>query len=215
MISTCVQIPANVAEHLRDDEIHVWHLPYHRRRGRAPLRSLLAGYLGIDAHQLALAEGVHGRPALAGAQDPSLDFNWSHSGEHALIAIARSIRPGIDLECLRRRPRALDIARRYFSADEVAALSAVPEAGRSAAFLELWTAKEAVLKALGRGIAFGLERLSICRVDGQLALRRLDGDDAGAWQLHALRIDSSLVAALAWRGEQRRIRLWTLASDVR
>jgi len=213
MISARAQIPVNVAEHLRDDEIHVWHLPYHRQHGRAPLRSVLASYLGIDAHQLTLTDGEHGRPALAGVQDPSLDFNWSHSGDHALIAIARSIKPGIDLECLRMRPRALDIARRYFTADEAAALSAVPAAGRSAAFLELWTAKEAVLKALGRGIAFGLKRLSISRAGGQLTLHQLDGDDAGAWQLHALHVDSSLVAALAWRGEKRRIRLWTLASD--
>jgi len=212
MISARAQIPANVAEHLRDDEIHVWHLPYRRQHGRAPLRSVLSGYLGIDADQLMLTEGEHGRPALTSALDPSLDFNWSHSGDHALIAIARSIKPGIDLECLRMRPRALEIARRYFSADEAAALSAVSPAGRSAAFLELWTAKEAVLKALGRGIAFGLKRLSISCAGGQLMLQRLDGDDAGAWQLRALRIDSSLVAALAWRGDERRIRLWALAS---
>ncbi|MDE2155493.1 MAG: 4'-phosphopantetheinyl transferase superfamily protein [Xanthomonadaceae bacterium] len=215
MISARVQIPANVAEHLRDDEIHVWHLPYLRQHGRAPLRSVLASYLGIDVQQVILTDGEHGRPALDRVRDPSLDFNWSHSGDHALIAIARSIRPGIDLECLRTRPRALDIARRYFTADEAAAVSAVPAASRSAVFLELWTAKEAVLKALGRGIAFGLNRLSISGAGGLLTLHQLDGEDPGAWQVHALHVDSSLVAALAWRGEKRRIRLWTLASDDR
>src|SRR3546814_6405959 len=59
--------------------------------------------------------------------------------------------PGIDLERQRPRARALEIAERYFSADEAAALAALPAADRSVAFLELWTAKEAVLKALGRG----------------------------------------------------------------
>ena len=211
MISARAQIPANVAEHLRDDEIHVWHLPYQRQHGRAPLCTVLAAYLGIDAHRVTLTNGEHGRPALACAPDPTLDFNWSHSGDHALIAVARSIKPGIDLECLRARPRALDIARRYFSADEAAALSALPLASRSAAFLELWTAKEAVLKALGRGIAFGLERLSITSTGGRPILQQLDGDDVNAWQLHALHVDSSLVSALAWRGEKRHIHLWALA----
>ena len=108
----------------------------------------------------------------------------------------------------------LEIAERYFSVDETAALAALPAAERSAAFLELWTAKEAVLKALGRGIAFGLNRLSIASAVDRLQLQRLEGDDVGAWQLQRLDIDSSLVATLAWRGGERRIRLGTLASGA-
>jgi len=204
---------ANVAEHLRDDEIHVWRLDYRPAHGRAPLRAVLAAYLGTTPEQVTLTDGEHGRPALATGHDPSLGFNWSHSGGQALIAIGRHIAPGIDLECLRPRARALEIAERYFSTDEATALAALPAAERSAAFLELWTAKEAVLKALGRGIAFGLNRLSIASAVDRLQLQRLEGDDAGAWQLQRLDIDSSLVAALAWRGGERRIRLGALASS--
>jgi len=203
---------ANVAEHLRDDEIHVWRLDYRPALGRAPLRAVLAAYLGIAPEQVALTHGKHGRPLLAVGLDPSLGFNWSHSGGHALVAVGRHITPGIDLECLRPRARALEIAKRYFGTDEAAALAALPEAERSAAFLELWTAKEAVLKALGRGLAFGLDRLSIASAADRLQLRRLEGDDVGAWQLQRLDIDRCLVAALAWRGGERRIRLATLAS---
>jgi 4'-phosphopantetheinyl transferase len=205
---------ANVAEHLRDDEIHVWRLDYRPSHKRAPLRGVLAAYLGIAAEQVALADGEHGRPALAAGLDPSLGFNWSHSDGQALIAIGRHIAPGIDLERLRPRTRALEIAERYFSVDEAVALAALPAAERSAAFLELWTAKEAVLKALGRGIAFGLNRLSIASAVDRLQLQRLEGDDVGAWQLQRLDIDSSLVATLAWRGGDRRIRLGTLASGA-
>lgn len=212
MIAAHAPTFANVAEHLRDDEIHVWRLDYRPQYGRAPLRTVLAAYLGIAAEQVALTHGEHGRPLLAVGLDPSLGFNWSHSGEHALVAVGRHVAPGIDLECLRPRTRALEIAERYFSTDEAAALAALPEAERSTAFLELWTAKEAVLKALGRGIAFGLDRLSIASAVDRLHLQRLEGDDVGAWQLQRLDIDDSLVAALAWRGGARRIRLGTLAS---
>lgn len=212
MTATHAPTLANVAEHLRDDEIHVWQLDYHPQHGRQPLRSVLGAYLGITADRVTLINGEHGRPALAEAHDRSLGFNWSHSGSHALIAVGRGVVPGIDLEQLRARPRALEIARRYFSSDETAALMALPAAVRDAAFLDLWTAKEAVLKALGRGLAFGLDRLSITSAADRLILQRLEGEDVGAWQLQRLAVDTTLVAALAWRGDVRRIRLGTLAS---
>jgi 4'-phosphopantetheinyl transferase len=161
MIAMHAPTLANLAGHLRDDEIHVWHLAYRREQGRAPLRRVLAAYLGIDADAVTLVDGEHGRPALATSHDQSLGFNWSHSGDQALIALGRHVMPGIDVERRRERPRALEIAQRYFSIDEAATLATLPAVDRSTAFLELWTAKEAVLKALGRGIAFGLHRLSI------------------------------------------------------
>jgi 4'-phosphopantetheinyl transferase len=213
MIATPVRTLAKLAEPLRDDEIHVWRLDYRKAQGRAPLRGVLAAYLGIEPAQVMLTDGEFGRPALAITHDPSIGFNWSHSGTHALVAVARRIAPGIDLERRRPRERALEIAERYFSADESAHLATLPVEQRSAAFLELWTAKEAVLKALGRGIAFGLDRLSIASAAGDLRLQRLEGEDAGAWQLQRLDVDPGLIAALAWRGGERRIRLGTLASE--
>ncbi|GAB2540283.1 4'-phosphopantetheinyl transferase family protein [Rhodanobacter koreensis] len=213
MIASHAQTLANVAEHLRDDEIHVWHLAYRHAQGRAPLRQVLAAYLGTEADAVALIDGEHGRPAFAAAHDSPIGFNWSHSGDHALIAIGRHVVPGIDLEHVRPRPRALDIARRYFSADEATALASLPTEDRSVAFLELWTAKEAVLKALGRGLAFGLHRLSIASNDAHLSLQQLEGEDAQAWQLQRLAVDATLLAALAWRGTARQIRLHRLASN--
>ncbi len=212
MIATHALTLAKLAERLRDDEIHVWRLDYQPQQRREPLRAVLGAYLGIDSGRVTLTDGEYGRPALARAHDQSLGFNWSHSGGHALIAIGRWIAPGIDLERLRPRPRALEIASRYFTDDELAALTALSPNGRHAAFLELWTAKEAVLKALGRGLAFGLDRLSVTSSVDRLTLQRLEGEDVLAWQLQRLPVDAALVAALAWRGEARRIRLGTLAS---
>jgi 4'-phosphopantetheinyl transferase len=212
MTATHAQTLANLAEHLRDDEIHVWQLDYRPAHGRNPLRSVLGAYLGIEADRVTLINGEHGRPALADGHDQSLGFNWSHSGNRALIAVGRRVAPGIDLEQLRARPRAMEIARRYSSAAEAEALAALPATARDAAFLEMWTAKEAVLKALGRGLAFGLDRLSIASMAGRLILQQLEGDDVEAWQLQRLAVDATLVAALAWRGGTRRIVLGTLAS---
>jgi 4'-phosphopantetheinyl transferase len=211
MQTTDGQTATEIAQHLLDDEIHVWRLGYRRELGRAPLRALLAAYLGERPEALVLIDGEHGRPGLA-APHESLAFNWSHSGDRALLAIARGIAPGIDLERWRPRPRALEIAQRFFCAEEAAALAMLDAEQLTSAFLELWTAKEAVLKALGRGIAFGLDRLRFTAPPAAPGLLWLEEDDASEWQLQRLLADGEFVATLAWRGGPRHIRTWTLAA---
>lgn len=203
-------IPA-IATELDDDALHVWRLPYDRGRGRAPLLGLLGGYLGVPADAVRLVAGPHGRPQLATAPGQTLDFNWSHSGDCALVALGHRIAPGIDVERRRARPRALELAQRYFDPAESAWLAEQPAERRDEAFLALWTAKEAVLKALGRGLAFGLHRLAIDFGSGAPRLQRLEHDDAGAWQLRELAIDQGHVASLAWRGAERHVHRWVLA----
>src|SRR5512139_3797885 len=152
-----------LAEGLGDDEIHVWAIPYAPASGRAPLRRLLPRYLGTRADAVELADGTHGRPELAGLRRNELRFNWSHSGDRALVAIARSVQPGIDLEhCARRGARdVLALAHRFFAPQEAQALAALTAEERPSAFLQLWTVKEAVLKAQGRGLAYGLHRVVV------------------------------------------------------
>lgn len=212
MIGTPTSATCNPVEHLAEYAVHVWHFAYQRADGRAPLLALLARYLGGGPEAIHLVNGEHGRPRFDPALDPTLDFNWSHSGNYAAVVLARHVAPGIDLEQLRERSNALPLAQRFFHPDEAAMLAALPAAQRSAAFLELWTAKEAVLKATGRGIAFGLHRLRVVR-DTPVRLAWLDGDDANAWQLQRVPVDNAHVAALAWRGGTRHVsvRQWLAA----
>ena len=69
---------------------------------------------------------------------------------------------GVDVERVRPRPRALDLARSRLHPREAEALSAVPAGpDRDVAFARLWTAKEAVLKARGTGLAGGLDGFAV------------------------------------------------------
>jgi 4'-phosphopantetheinyl transferase len=198
--------PAVAATQLDDHTIHVWQLGYQRGPGRRPLLRLLARYLGVDVDDVRLVEDAHGRPRLDRRHGQVLDFNWSHSGDLALVAVARGIAPGIDVERRRARPRALALARRFFDEAEATALAALPEGARDEAFLALWTAKEAVLKAHGRGIGYGLERLRVAMPPRPLQLLRFEGEDLDAWQLQPLDVAPELIAALAWRGAPREVR---------
>lgn len=210
MKSTYMRGLGLIAGQLGDHDLHVFLLPYERRQKRQPLQNVLGAYLGISGGEVSLIDGEFGRPELDRRHGAVVGFNWSHSGGCALIAIGRHCMPGIDIERRRDRPRALDIAERYFCKGELAVLTSTPLNARSTVFLNLWTAKEAVLKALGRGIAFGLDRLHVASIQDQPVLRWLDDDDASAWQLQRLDVGIDYVAALAWRGSARKIHCWTI-----
>jgi 4'-phosphopantetheinyl transferase len=90
---------------------------------------------------------------------PDLHFSLSHTGNNVALVFSRSP-VGFDMEKSERRIDFLALAKRFFTATEVAA---IVEAGNDAGpfFLELWTAKEAILKLEGTGISGGLDRARI------------------------------------------------------
>ncbi|AND70394.1 hypothetical protein ATSB10_29400 [Dyella thiooxydans] len=137
----------------------------------------------------------------------ALRFNWSHSGERALVAVARSVQPGIDLEHRARRTRDVQaLARRFFAEAEATALARCDDAGRPLHFLRLWTAKEALLKAQGRGLAFGMDRVAVSVGPGAPELLAFEGEALEDWHLKELICDEAWVAALAWRGQPMEVR---------
>lgn len=132
-----------------------------RRRfvvARGLLRHLLEAYTGIEASRLAIEAGEWGKPWLRAPSRP-LHFNLAHSGEWALIAMARDAEVGVDFEDLAHGARVEDLAGSICSPAEREAVEglAVPDRGR--ALLRLWSAKEAYLKAVGTGLQIDPARL--------------------------------------------------------
>jgi 4'-phosphopantetheinyl transferase len=205
--------PAAVAEQLDGGSIHLWRVPYARSQGRAPLLELLAAYLGTAASEVALIPGPHGKPGLAGRQSRrrqarELEFNWSHSGDTALVALAWGRPVGVDIERLGRGMRALELARRFFDPAEGDALETLAMSERDSAFTGLWCAKEAVLKAAGEGLSFGLARLVFAPHPRRgWELDRLDPALGGGneWQIIGFDPAPGYRGALAWRGPAPRI----------
>ena len=118
---------------------------------RVGLRRLLSRYGELGPGSLALAVDARGK--LSAPLLPELSFNLSGTRGLALAAVTRGGPIGVDVEALRGMPDALDIARSFFSADEVDALAGLAPAPRARAFLVAWTRKEAYLKGLGVGLS--------------------------------------------------------------
>ena len=165
-------------------------------RAEPMAREWIAKQLGRAPDAVRLGRSQHGRPML---EEPAgWDCSWSHSGGRLAVALGARMRVGIDIERRRERPRALELARRFFAASEAVWLAASEDPGHD--FLRLWCAKEAVLKAHGRGLAFGLDRLEIR--DGADGLRLAACDtrlgDPGRWELRELQPGADYVGAIAW-----------------
>ena len=157
-----------------------------RRRfvaGRARLRSLLAEHLGRDPRLLEFVQNEYGKPRLA--QAPSVHFSLSHSEDLAFLAVSDTLEVGADIEQVRPINH-LDLARRYFHPNETAAIERPPDADDQLRnFFHIWTLKEAVVKALGKGLSIPLDtfEVSIARSPPVLALAPEGAPRA--WWLHA------------------------------
>jgi len=126
---------------------------------RGTLRFLIGMATGVAAEAVTFAEGPFGKPYLAGIHGPH--FNVSHSGSFALIGLSESRPIGVDIELMRRTGDELNVARRFFSAAEYHLLQSLEVHARLPVFYEIWTCKEAVLKANGAGISENLKHLSV------------------------------------------------------
>src|SRR5690606_10499525 len=168
------------------------------------VRDWLAGELGHPAGALAITRTAQGRPML-GAPHADWDASWSHSGGGLLMGLAQGLRVGIDLELERPRPKALVLAERFFAPSEAAALAALPADAREPAFVRLWCAKEAVLKAHGQGLSFGLHRLEFAPEGDGWRLAACDPalGVPGDWSLGSFRPAPGYLATVAWRARWR------------
>jgi 4'-phosphopantetheinyl transferase len=95
-----------------------------------------------------------GKPHLAG--DAELSFSLSHTHQLVACAVGSGIAVGIDVEQTTRPVDVDAISTRYFAPAEAHALAHCPPGERLIRFIELWTLKEAVAKAIGAGLAMPL-----------------------------------------------------------
>jgi 4'-phosphopantetheinyl transferase len=173
---------------------------------RALLRERLSHFTGVPPQTIALTYNPHGKPEL---HDNAVRFNISHTAGYVLLGLSRHHELGVDIESPRTRIEHENLARRFFTPGEHAALMAAPVEERVAAFFRCWTRKEAILKASGRGISAGLDTFEVPLQP------RLAPTPIAEWMLHDLPVPQTHVAALATRCRAAQLQFWSWQPPTR
>jgi len=173
--------------------------------GRAQMRTLLSRYLQTEPAKLEFGYGSGGKPFLSGAfAENGLNFNLTHSDNLALLAVTRAGMIGADIERIRPLTDADRLVDRFFSERESAAFHKLPAEQKPVAFFNLWTRKEAWLKATGAGIGHLLNAVEPSFLPGE-AVRFIslpvDAQPMAPWMLHDLQPAPDFIAAMAVRAE--------------
>jgi 4'-phosphopantetheinyl transferase len=179
------------------------------------LRDVLVRYLHSEPRQLEFSTNDYGKPAL---DSHKLEFNLSHSGDFALIAITRERKVGVDVERIRPELECESIARRFFSPNEVFELMALPAEQRGMAFFNGWTRKEAYIKAQGMGLSMPLDSFDVSLTPNERAILRATRPDAQAafhWTLLSLDVDPNYAAAVAVESQGLEFRFWDANTVIR
>jgi 4'-phosphopantetheinyl transferase len=178
---------------------------------RSLLRILLGRYLQVSPEGIRFGYGTHGKPFLQEDAESHIRFNVSHSHHVALLAFAGHREVGVDAEFLRPERSTDDLAERFFSPLEVAALRALPKELWLGGFFSCWTRKEAFIKALGEGLSFPLSSFAVSvdpREPARLLETQLDPDAASRWHIENLNVGSDYRGALAIEYASTGIRTW-------
>lgn len=180
----CIQQTWNLAL----DQVHIWHIPFnecfidakilspdeilraeeykfeiHKNRFmmyRCALRQILSFYYDKSPQELMFGYTEYGKPyVLAGS--PQLQFNLSHSDEMAVLGLAKSSFIGVDVEYIKPFNEMQSIAKQFFAEAEFCKFISIPEKDKLEAFYNIWTRKEAFVKAVGEGLSYPLDKFTV------------------------------------------------------
>ena len=178
--------------------------------GRGILREILGQYLNEKPGSLRFSYTYYGKPSLKG--DPAeICFNLSHAAGVGLFAFGIRREVGVDIEKILPDIEYRQIASRFSSKNESAALLALPENQQRQAFFLCWTRKEAYIKGIGEGLSLPLHSFDVSLAPGRPAVLiavRGDEQEAGRWNLKALQPGPDFEAALVAEGTDWQLKCW-------
>lgn len=173
-------------------------------------RAILARYCRQAPKTLRFTAGEHGKPALAGG---AVHFSAARSEAVALLAVSPACDLGADIARADMPPDAETVVHSHASPAEIDAYFNLPASAQPLAFFRWWTAKEAVVKALGAGLTLPLPSFDVALPPAGPALL---GSRLGAlqspWTLLHLAPYAGYIGALAMQGAARPIQAWWLDS---
>lgn len=189
-------------EHARVARMHFPEGRHQQLVTRGLVRNVLSRYVpAVEPAAWTFDRSAQGRPCIAGAPEGARDlqFNLAHTPGLVALAVARAADIGVDAERTDKRAP-LAVARRYFSAREIAALEALPAEDQPRRFRRLWTLKESYLKAIGTGVAGGLGSMTFHVEPGGVRFEREADPHASRWVFREFELAGEFHLALAFLG---------------
>jgi 4'-phosphopantetheinyl transferase len=151
---------------------------------------------------------------LAGVENSLLNFNLAHSHAKAIYAFSRGRELGVDLEFIREDFGGEEIAERFFSPGEIAALKNVPPELTKEAFFHCWTRKEAYIKARGEGLSMPLDVFDVSLLPGEpaaLLCNHKEPAEVTRWSMQSVPVPDGFVAALVVEGHSFKLKRFSIA----
>lgn len=155
-------------------------------------RIILGHYLQEPPAQITFTMNPNGKPSLLNSK---LQFNFSHSGDYLAMILSSQTPVGIDIEATNKNLDWKPIAKSSFLPQEIAIIEALPHDQQISTFYQIWTQKEALLKALGTGLS-GLSQIT---------------DSIETYQLDCFELQTNYQAAIAYQQENPSIRFFQLS----
>jgi 4'-phosphopantetheinyl transferase len=184
---------------------------------RGFLRVILSSYLDCQPTDLRFKYNEYGKPSLAGPFARSnLNFNLAHSGKLALCGVALDRAIGVDVERILDKFAREQIARRFFSAAEIARVHTLPASDQSKAFFDRWTRKEALIKARGLGLSLAFDQVDpgMCSEEDGLVKTGLHTTERSQWSLIGIDVGPNYSAAVAVEGNDWHPRYRQVSRDM-
>ncbi len=165
-------------------------------RAHSVLRGLLGRYLGLTPGEVRIVPSSTGKPGLV--DDSALTFNLSHTRTFALFGFSRQGLVGVDVEHVRSSVDILSLAKRFFTTSESTLIANANAHDRLRYFFTAWVRKEAVVKAVGRGLSIPLSAVDVAPGDpATLRTARLEEEPPSEWQVIDLPAPAEHFAAAA------------------
>jgi 4'-phosphopantetheinyl transferase len=173
---------------------------------RGMVRLILGRYCAVDPSAVTWEVNQYGKPYIT--PNTGIEFNLSHSGSRAILAISKNRPLGIDIERISPDLNWQEIADREFTSPEKDILHAAHPEEQRTLFYTFWTRKEALLKGLGRGLSIQLSQIDISNIESNRNFFHdiLPDSENGLWMLRDITTHAGYAAAYAVRGSVRHIR---------
>lgn len=119
----------------------------------------------LKNNEINIGQNNYGKPYILNYEN--MHYNVSHSGEWVACVVNTSV-VGIDLQEIQENK--WNIAEHFFSQEENKYLCSLEQEQRLYAFYDIWSLKEAYIKAIGKGLYQSLDEFSIIKEDDRFWL---------------------------------------------